>query len=42
MFLTPPGLWHSHHNTGNTYAYILPIQDAGLLLFQRILGIELF
>ena len=42
MFVTPPGLWHSHNNIGNTYAYILPIQDAGLLLFQRILGIELF
>ena len=41
MFITPPGLWHSHHNSGNTYAYILPIQDAGLLLYQRILGIEL-
>ena len=41
MFITPPGLWHSHHNLGNTYAYILPIQDAGLLLYQRILGIEL-
>jgi len=42
MFITPPGLWHSHNNLGNTYAYILPIQDAGLLLYQRILGIELF
>jgi gentisate 1,2-dioxygenase len=42
MFVTPPGLWHSHNNLGNTTAYILPIQDAGLLLFQRILGIELF
>jgi gentisate 1,2-dioxygenase len=41
MFVTPPGLWHSHHNTGNTCAYILPIQDAGLLLYQRILGIVL-
>jgi gentisate 1,2-dioxygenase len=41
MFITPPGLWHSHNNTGDTFAYILPIQDAGLLLFQRILGIEL-
>jgi gentisate 1,2-dioxygenase len=39
MFITPPGLWHSHNNTGNTYAHILPIQDAGLLLYQRILGI---
>ena len=41
MFITPPGLWHSHNNLGNTYAYILPIQDAGLLLYQRILGIEI-
>jgi gentisate 1,2-dioxygenase len=41
MFITPPGLWHSHHNNGNTYAYILPIQDAGILLYQRILGIIL-
>jgi gentisate 1,2-dioxygenase len=41
MFVTPPGLWHSHHNDGNTVAYVLPIQDAGLLLYQRILGIEL-
>jgi gentisate 1,2-dioxygenase len=41
MFITPPGLWHSHHNRGNTYAYILPIQDAGILLYQRILGIVL-
>jgi gentisate 1,2-dioxygenase len=41
MFITPPGLWHSHHNDGDTDAYVLPIQDAGLLLYQRILGIEL-
>jgi len=41
MFVTPPGLWHSHHNIGETYAYVLPIQDAGLLLYQRILGIVL-
>lgn len=41
MFITPPGLWHSHNNTGDTYAYILPVQDAGLLLYQRILGIVL-
>jgi gentisate 1,2-dioxygenase len=39
MFITPPELWHSHNNMGDTYAYILPIQDAGLLLYQRILGI---
>lgn len=42
MFITPPGLWHSHHNDGATYAYVLPIQDAGLLLYQRILGIEMY
>jgi gentisate 1,2-dioxygenase len=41
MFITPPGLWHSHNNIGDTYAYILPVQDAGLLLYQRILGIIL-
>ena len=41
MFITPPGLWHSHNNEGDTYAYILPVQDAGLLLYQRILGIVL-
>ena len=42
MFITPPGLWHSHHNeTHNKNAYVLPIQDAGLLLYQRILGIVL-
>ena len=41
MFITPPGLWHSHNNDGKTYAYILPVQDAGLLLYQRILGIVL-
>jgi gentisate 1,2-dioxygenase len=41
MFITPPGLWHSHNNDGDTYAYILPVQDAGLLLYQRILGIVL-
>jgi len=41
MFITPPELWHSHNNTGPTYAYVLPIQDAGLLLYQRILGIVL-
>jgi len=41
MFITPPGLWHSHNNVGETHAYILPVQDAGLLLYQRILGIVL-
>lgn len=41
MFITPPGLWHSHNNMGDSYAYVFPIQDAGLLLYQRILGIVL-
>jgi gentisate 1,2-dioxygenase len=41
MFVTPPGLWHSHHNDDDTCAYVLPIQDAGILLYQRILGIVL-
>lgn len=41
MFITPPGLWHSHHNETGTDAYVLPIQDAGLLIYQRILGIVL-
>lgn len=41
MFITPPGLWHSHNNVGNSFAFILPIQDAGLFLYQRILGIEI-
>ena len=41
MFITPPTLWHSHNNVGDTCAYVLPIQDAGLLLYQRILGIVL-
>jgi gentisate 1,2-dioxygenase len=42
MFITPPGLWHSHHNETNNDAYVLPIQDAGLLIYQRILGIVLY
>ena len=40
VFVTPPGLWHSHHNESNLNAWILPFQDAGLLTHQRILGIE--
>lgn len=42
MFITPPNLWHSHHNETEHAAYVLPIQDAGLLLYQRILGIILY
>lgn len=40
VFITPPGWWHSHHNETDTPAYVLPIQDAGLLTYQRILDIR--
>lgn len=39
-FVTPPGLWHSHHNESDQDAIVLPVQDAGLLTYQRLLGIE--
>ena len=29
-FVTPPGLWHSHHNESGKPAHLMPIQDAGL------------
>lgn len=38
-FVTPPGLWHSHHNESGQPAHILPIQDAGLHTFLRTLDI---
>ncbi len=38
-FVTPPGLWHSHHNQSGQPAHILPIQDAGLHTFLRTLNI---
>ena len=38
-FVTPPGLWHSHHNESGSPAHILPIQDAGLHTFLRTLNI---
>lgn len=40
MFITPPGMWHSHHNDSEQDAWVFPIQDAGILTYQRILGIE--
>lgn len=40
VFVTPPGWWHSHHNTGETDAWVLPIQDAGLYTHQRTLDIR--
>ena len=29
-FITPPGLWHAHHNESGEPAFLLPVQDAGL------------
>jgi gentisate 1,2-dioxygenase len=40
VFVTPPGLWHSHHNDTDTPAHVLPIQDAGLQTFLRTLDIR--
>jgi gentisate 1,2-dioxygenase len=40
VFVTPPGLWHSHHNESGFPAHILPIQDAGLHTFLRTLDIR--
>lgn len=40
MFITPPGFWHSHHNESDEEALILPVQDAGLVTYQRILDIQ--
>ena len=40
VFITPPGLWHSHHNESGYPAHILPIQDAGLHTHLRTLDIR--
>ena len=39
VFITPPGLWHSHHNESGQPAHVLPIQDAGLHTYLRTLSI---
>jgi gentisate 1,2-dioxygenase len=39
-FVTPPGMWHSHHNESGHAARILPIQDAGLHTYLRSLDIR--
>ena len=39
-FVTPPGMWHSHHNESGADAYIIPIQDAGLHTYLRSLDIR--
>jgi len=40
VFVTPPGWWHSHHNTGDTPAYIFPVQDASLHMHLDTLDIQ--
>ena len=39
-FTTPPGLWHAHHNESTEPAYLLPVQDAGLLTHLTALDIR--
>ena len=39
-FVTPPGLWHSHHNESGQPAFLVPIQDAGLHTYLRSLDIR--
>lgn len=39
-FVTPPGKWHSHHNETGRDAHLIPIQDAGLHTYLRILDIR--
>lgn len=39
-FITPPGMWHAHHNESAADAYIIPIQDAGLQTYLRSLDIR--
>jgi gentisate 1,2-dioxygenase len=39
-FITPPGLWHSHHNESGRPAHLVPIQDAGLHTYLRSLDIR--
>jgi gentisate 1,2-dioxygenase len=39
-FVTPPGLWHSHHNDSSVPARLVPIQDAGLHTYLRSLDIR--
>lgn len=40
VFITPPGLWHSHHNESNKPALVFPVQDAGLHTYLRTLDIQ--
>jgi gentisate 1,2-dioxygenase len=40
VFVTPPGLWHSHHNHSSNDAYVFPVQDAGMQIYMRTLAIQ--
>ena len=40
VFVTPPGMWHSHHNESDIDAIVLPVQDAGLHTAMRTLMIQ--
>ena len=37
VFVTPPGLWHSHHNESDQDALLLPVQDAAFHSYIRTL-----
>jgi gentisate 1,2-dioxygenase len=39
-FITPPGLWHAHHNESDQPAHLVPVQDAGLQTHLRSLDIR--
>ena len=39
-FVTPPGLWHSHHNESGAPPHLFPVQDAGLHTYLRTLDIR--
>lgn len=39
-FVTPPGMWHSHHNDSGADAHLIPVQDAGLHTYLRSLDIR--
>lgn len=40
LFITPPGLWHSHHNESEETSWIIPVQDAGIHTYLRTLNIS--
>ena len=40
VFVTPPSLWHSHHNESAEDAFVFPVQDAGMQIYMRTLDIQ--